>query len=122
MKVGLKETLSLLAAGYKKKDIEAMIAADEENEKETPTALVKEVEEAVKEKEQEPKKEPEPDPKEEVEKYKKQLDEITKKLKDNEEKLKKLQQDNVHSNSAPAAAEAKKAEADALTNLVRSFM
>ena len=31
-KVGLKETLSLLAAGYKKKDIEALAAIDEENE------------------------------------------------------------------------------------------
>ena len=35
-KVGLKETLSLLAAGYKKKDIEALAAIDEENESQAP--------------------------------------------------------------------------------------
>ena len=39
-----------------------------------------------------------------------------------EAKITKLQQDNVHSNSAPAAAEAKKEEQESLTNMVRSFM
>ena len=44
------------------------------------------------------------------------------KLKENEEKIKKLQQDNVHKDAGPAAAEAKANQEKALTDLVRSFM
>ena len=122
MKVGLKETLSLLAAGYKKKDIEAMIAAEEEEnkEKETPAenpAAAAPAPEDKKAPEDADAKEstPEPDPKELLKKMQKELDETR-------EKLKKLQQDNIHQNSAPDAEKAKQAESDALTNLVRSFM
>ena len=43
-KVGLKETLTLLAAGYKKKDIDALAAIDDEQENnkepEAPAASV----------------------------------------------------------------------------------
>ena len=122
MKVGLKETLSLLAAGYKKKDIEAMIAAEEEENKEQETpaespAAAAPAPEDKKAPEDADAKEstPEPDPKELLEKMQKELDETR-------EKLKKLQQDNIHQNSAPDAEKAKQAESDALTNLVRSFM
>ena len=37
-------------------------------------------------------------------------------------KLNKIQQDNVHKDSAPAAEEAAKVQQESLTNLVRSFM
>ena len=122
-KVGLKETLSLLAAGYKKKDIEAMIAAEEEEtKKETPAAPAPADPESAPEDEAAKESTPEPDYKKELEEKQKELEEIKKKLKENEEKLKKLQQDNIHTNSAPDADAARKAEADALTNLVRSFM
>ena len=121
MKVGLKETLSLLAAGYKKKDIEAMIAAEEEEEKkeqETPAenpAAAAPAPKSAPEDADAKESTPEPDPKELLEKMQKELDETR-------EKLKKLQQDNIHQNSAPDAEKAKQAESDALTNLVRSFM
>ena len=125
MKVGLKETLSLLAAGYKKKDIEALIAAEEEDiQKEMPESPSPEDKKApapapVPENES---KGLEPDLKKELETKQKELEEIQKKLKENEDKLKKMQQDNIHRNSAPEADEAKKKEAESLTNLVRSFM
>ena len=122
MKVGLKETLSLLAAGYKKKDIEALIAAEEEENKEQETpaespAAAAPAPEDKKAPEDAAAKEstPEPDPKELLEKMQKELDETR-------EKLKKLQQENIHKNSAPDAEDAKKAEANALSDLVRSFM
>ena len=118
MKVSLKETLSLLAAGYKKKDIEAMIAAEEEEnkEKENPTPADPFPEDKKAPEDADAKDStPEPDPKELLEKMQKELDETR-------EKLKKLQQENIHKNSAPDAEDAKKAEANALSDLVRSFM
>lgn len=121
-KVGLKETLSLLAAGYKKKEIEAMIAAEEENEKETPANAPAPVPESAPEDAAAKESTPEPDLKKELETKQKELEEIQKKLKENEDKLKKIQQDNIHKDSAPEADEAKKKEAESLTNLVRSFM
>ena len=124
MKVGLKETLSLLAAGYKKKDIEALIAAEEDIQKEIPESPSPEDK-----KEQDPAPVPEneskdsgPDLKKELETKQKELEDIQKKLKENEEKLKKIQQDNIHKDSAPEADEARKKEAESLTDLVRSFM
>ena len=118
-KVGLKEILSLLAAGYKKKDIEAMIAAEEEEDQkaaEQSQAQTAAPEDNKAQEDADAKEStPEPD-------YKKLLEEKEKELKDIQEKLSKIQQDNIHENSAPAADEARKAEAETLTNLVRSFM
>ena len=117
-KVGLKEILSLLAAGYKKKDIEAMIAAEEEEEKKEAQAQAQpEAPEDKKAPDDADAKESNPEPD-----YKKLLEEKEKELKESQEKLSKIQQDNIHENSAPAADEARKAEAETLTNLVRSFM
>ena len=118
MKVGLKETLSLLAAGYKKKDIEAMIAAEEEDQKAAePSQAQTEAPEDNKAPDDAGVKESNPEPD-----YKKLLEEKEKELKEIQEKLNKIQQNNIHENSAPAADEARKAEAETLTNLVRSFM
>lgn len=116
-KVGLKETLTLLAAGYKKKDIDALAAIDDENPQEQPDANP--VSEVVKVPDSDPgqaqEKEQEPD-------YKSMYEELLEKNKQSEDKLKKLQQDNINKDSAPAAAEAKQKEAESLTNLVRGFM
>ena len=125
-KVGLKDTLALLAKGYSKKEIDALAAVDDENEKNqvVPSEPPKEPEPApanppaAPAPDQDNKKEPEPKP----EDIKKQMEDLQAKLKESEEKLKKLQQDNVHANSAGAAGDAKQKEQDALTNLVRSFM
>ena len=116
-KVGLKDTLALLAKGYSKKDIDELAAIDEAQEAEqkieepapapsiTPEmqAQMNELLSQIKEKEE-------------------QLAQLTQAKDAAEAKVTKLQQDNVHSNSAPAAAEAKKEEQESLTNMVRSFM
>ena len=116
MKVGLKETLSLLAAGYKKKDIDAMIAADEEESKKEEQPVVPS-EDKVTDPDpgQAQEKDPEPD-------YKKMYEELLEQNKKTEAKVTKLQQDNVHKDSAPASAEAKQKQEEDLQNLFRSFM
>ena len=108
-KVGLKETLSLLAAGYKKKDIEALAAIDDELEQVAEEITAPEAPAPVE------KKEDEPD-------YKAMYEELLRKNQETEAKVTKLQQDNIHTNSAPAAAEAREKEREALTDLVRGFM
>ena len=109
-KVGLKETLSLLAAGYKKKDIEALAAIDEEQDQ----------------KEEQPAPDPEPEKKEEEKEpepdYKTMYEELLKKNQETENKINKIQQNNIHKDSAPDAAKAKEKEAESLANMVRSFM
>lgn len=118
-KVGLKDTLALLAKGYSKKDIDELAAIDEaqeaeqkteepaknENQKITPEmqAQMDELLSQIKEKEE-------------------QLEQLTQEKDAAEAKVTKLQQDNIHENSAPMAEEAKKAQQDSLNNLVRSFM
>ena len=115
-KVGLKETLALLAAGYKKKDIEALAAIDEEIQPEQPAAPASEDKEApVPEDVQAQPKDPEPD-------YKAMYEDLLNKNKEIEAKITKLQQANVHEDSAPAAAAEKQKEAESLNDLVRSFM
>ena len=120
-KVGLKDTLALLAKGYSKKDIDELAAIDEAQEVQ------------AEQKTEEPAKHEKPEITPEMQA---QMDELLSQIKEKEEqlaqltqakdaaeaKVTKLQQDNVHSNSAPAAAEAKKEEQESLTNLVRSFM
>ena len=113
-KVGLKDTLALLAKGYSKKEIDALAAVDEEIEQEAEESAKhekqeKEIPEPVEEKEAEPD-------------YKAMYEELLKKNQETEAKVTKLQQDNIHTNSAPMAAEAREKEQQALTDLVRGFM
>lgn len=112
-KVGLADTLKLLSAGYKKKDIDALAAIDEEIA--AASEEHKEEAPAKHENQEEDKKKEEPD-------YKKLYEELKAAKDETDTKLSKLQQDNVHKNSAPAAEKAKKEEQDALSNMVRSFM
>lgn len=115
-KVGLKETLSLLAAGYKKKDIEALAAIDDElNDNSLSSDTAQETVPAAPEPPKEEDKPEEPD-------YKKMYVELLAKHEKTENTLKQLQQDNVHKDSGPAAAETKEKEQQALTDLVRGFM
>lgn len=116
-KVGLKETLALLAAGYKKKDIEALAAMDEEQEKkqEVPAPIITDSAPAKHEDQEKEEKDPEPD-------YKTMYEELLEKNKKTEATVTKLQQDNIHKDSAPAAAEAKAKENESLQALVRSYM
>lgn len=117
-KVGLKETLTLLAAGYKKKDIDALAAIDDEQDSNKEA-------EAPASNNDAPAPAPAPTPEEDKKidpDTVKQMEELQAKLKESEEKLKKLQQDNINKDSAPAAEEAKKQQAESLNDLVRSFM
>lgn len=109
--VGLKETLTLLAAGYKKKDIDALAAIDEQ-------AAAAPVEEPA----APPVPAPAEDPKEEEPDYKAMYEDLLKQKEEADKKVTALQQENVHTNSAPLAEEARKAQQDSLTSLVRSFM
>lgn len=117
--IGLADTLKLLAAGYKKKDIEALASIDDTPDdagKQDPAPVKNDPAPAQEDpKPEEDEKDPEPD-------YKKMLEEAQAKTKELEEKVKKLQQDNVHQDAGPAAAEAKANQEKALTDLVRSFM
>lgn len=119
-KVGLKDTLALRSMGYSKKEIEALAAIDEENEKaeaekkdsEVPAPVITDSAPAPAAEEN---KEPEID-------YKALYEEQLKKTKEAEEKTKKLQQDNIHKNAAPAAAEIKAKQSESLLSMVRDFM
>lgn len=116
-KVGLKDTLTLLAKGYSKKDIDALAEIDEQNEEqqqETPAPdPVPAPAPAAPVPEEDKKIDPE---------MVKQMEELQAKLKESEEKLKKLQKENINSDSAPNAAEAKQKEHESLVNMVRGFM
>ena len=115
-KVGLKDTLTLLAKGYTKKDIDALAEIDEQNEAaqpEAPAAPI--ITDSVPAPVPEEGKKPDPE-------MLKHMEELQAKLKESEEKLKKLQKENINQDSAPAAAEAKQKEQESLINMVRSFM
>lgn len=114
--IGLAKTLELLAAGYKKKDIEALAALDEQEDKKDPEP------EPDPQPDPEPEQDPEPDYKSKYEQAQKDNQDLQTKLKESEDRLKKLQQENINRDSGPAAAEAKQKETDSLLNMVKSFM
>ncbi len=119
-KVGLKDTLRLMAAGYSKKEIDNLAAIDEENEKEDkkdpepvpPPPVITESQPAPA---PEDKKDPEPD-------YKKLYEDLKKENDKNKADLTKLQQDNVHKDSTPDKEKAAKEQQESLLGLVRGFM
>ena len=116
--IGLADTLKLLAAGYKKKDIEALASIDEIEDPKPADPKPADPAPA----DPKPADSAPADPKPVDSDYKKMLEEAQAKTKELEEKVKKLQQDNVHQDAGSAAAEAKAKEEMALTDLVRSFM
>lgn len=120
-KVGLKDTLTLLAKGYSKKDIDALAAVDEEQEK-NPAAeenIIKvipvETENPESSKHEKQEKTEEPD-------YKAMYEELLAKNKESEAKITKLQKDNIHKDSSEISYEKKKKEEESLQALVRGFM
>lgn len=120
-KVGLKDTLALLAKGYSKKDIDELAAIDEAQEAQAE----QKTEEPAKNEKQEitPEMQAQMDElKSQIKEKEEQLAELTQAKDAAEAKVTKLQQDNIHENSAPMAEEAKKAQQDSLNSLVRSFM
>jgi len=115
-KVGLKDTLRLMAAGYSKKEIDNLAAIDEENEKEDkkdPAPAPEDKKEPAPAPED--KKEPAPD-------YKKLYEDLKKENDKTKADLTKLQQDNVHKDSTPDKEKAAKEQQESLLSLVSSFM
>ena len=116
-KVGLKDTLTLLAKGYSKKEIDALAELDEQSADQAPAT------EDKKEQDQKPEAVPETTPVSDPEPdYKALYEEQLKKAKEAEEKLKKVQKDNINSNSAPDVDAAKEKQSEDLLKLVSSFM
>lgn len=118
-KVGLKDTLALIAKGYSKKEIDALAAIDEEQEAPATDNTPSEAPAPV-----EDKKAPEDAAKESIQEpdYKSMYEELLEKNKQSEAKITKLQQANVHTDSAPASEEAKKKQEEDLQSLFRSYM
>ena len=120
-KVGLKDTLALLAKGYSKKDIDELAAIDEAQEAQAE----QKTEEPAKHEKQEITPEMQAQMDEllsQIKEKEEQLAQLTQEKDAAEAKVTKLQQDNIHENSAPMVEEAKKAQQDSLNSLVRSFM
>lgn len=121
-KVGLKDTLALLAKGYSKKDIDELAAIDDRMEEEKAEHII---EEPAKHEKQEITPEMQAQMDEllsQIKEKEEQLAQLTQEKDAAEAKVTKLQQDNIHENSAPMAEEAKKAEQESLNSLVRSYM
>ena len=121
-KVGLKETLTLLAAGYKKKDIDALAAIDEDIQQEEPDQPAQEDKSApVPNADQEQQQEQEPDYKQMYEDLLKKQEEKDSELKEKDEKIKKIQKDNVNSNSLSDVEKEREASHTSLIDAIKSF-
>ena len=125
-KVGLKDTLALLAKGYSKKEIDALAAVDEESEKDqaddssAPTpdpSDNKQAQDDAADKESNP----EPDYKAMYEDLLKKTEDKDSEIKEKDEKIKKIQKENINSNSLPDIEKQKKESQDSLIDAIRSF-
>ncbi len=128
-KVGLKDTLALLAKGYSKKEIDALAAVDEENDKqEAPApdqkqsgapapAEDKKAQDDAADKESNP----EPDYKQLYEDLKKQQEAKDKEIKEKDETIKKIQKSNINENNLPEIEKARLDNENSLINALRSF-
>ena len=117
MKVGLKETLTLISKGYTKKEIEALAdidAADEQEAKEEASA------EETKEETSEPETE-EVDYKKLYEELKQKNDNDQAELKKKDETIKKIQKENVNENNLPDYEQNKEYSIKSLKEALRSF-
>lgn len=121
-KVGLKETLALLAAGYKKKDIEALAAIDEDSQQEQNVDPAPEIKkDPDPEIEQAQSKDPDPDYKQLYEDLLKQSQDKDEHIKAQDEKIKKIQKDNVNENVLPDMNKAREEAEISLIEAIRSF-
>lgn len=114
-KVGLKDTLALLAKGYSKKEIDALAAIDEEQEKKDPEPEEKkDPEPEKKDPEVEEKKDPEPD-------YKKMYEDLLKENQEKDAQIKEIQKENVNENSLPDLEKQYEEETNSLNEAFKSF-
>lgn len=125
-KVGLKDTLTLLAKGYTKKDIDALAAIDEEQEAPAPDKKVPEAPAPAEDKKAQDdaadkESNPEPDYKQLYEDLKKQQEAKDKELKEKDETIKKIQKTNINENNLPEIEKARLENENSLINALRSF-
>ena len=118
-KVGLKDTLTLLAKGYSKKDIDALAEIDVQNE-------------ADKNEDPAPDPAPDPDPDDNDDSdntdYKKLYEDLLKKNekandenKKKDDLIKKIQKNNTNNNILPDIEKKKEADINSLKDALRSF-
>lgn len=118
-KVGLKDTLALLAKGYSKKEIDALAAIDEENQQEeqaAPAEDKKAQDDAAAEESN-----PEPDYKTMYEELLKEKEAKVKEIEDKDNQIKEIQKDNIHEDSLPEIEKAYEEEQASLIDAIRSF-
>lgn len=118
-KVGLKDTLALLAKGYSKKEIDALAAIDDESEQEVqaaPAEDTKAQDDAAAEESN-----PEPDYKTLYEELLKEKEAKDQEIKDKDEQIKEIQKDNIHEDNLPEIEKSYQEEHDSLVDAIRSF-
>lgn len=117
-KVGLKDTLTLLAKGYTKKDIDALAAIDDEHNKDPQPDPEPDPQPDP---EPDPQPEPEPDYKQLYEDLKKQQEAKDKEIKEKDETIKKIQKSNINENNLPEIEKARLDNENSLIDALRSF-
>lgn len=111
---GFFETLTLLKAGYSKKEIDAMVKQDQEQPKEPEPK-------EEKPKEPEPKEEKPKEPEEKID-YEKLYNDTQKELDELKKNLSDLQDENIHRNLEPDLQKKIEEQNESLKNVFRSFM
>lgn len=109
MKIGLKDTLTLLSKGYTKKDIqelEALDTVEESKESEEPEKVEAPAEDIKKD---------EPD-------YKTLYEDLLKESTADKKTIENLQKENTRQDMGPDVEKVKEADASDLLNTIRSFM
>lgn len=118
-KVGLKDTLALIAKGYSKKEIDALAAIDEENvqeEQALPEDNKKAQDDAAVEESN-----PEPDYKTMYEELLKEKEAKDKEIQDKDDQIKEIQKDNIHEDNLPELEKSYEEEEASLIDAIRSF-
>ena len=117
-KVGLKDTLVLIAKGYSKKEIDALAAIDEENPQEEqalPEDNKAQDDASAKE------SNPEPDYKTMYEELLKEKEAKEKEIQDKDDQIKEIQKDNIHEDNLPEIEKSIEEEEASLIDAIRSF-
>ena len=115
-KVGLKDTLALLAKGYTKKEIDALAAIDEEQEAPAPVEDKKAQDDAAAEESN-----PEPDYKSMYEELLKEKEAKEKEIEEKDNQIKEIQKDNIHEDNLPDYEQNIEEEQASLIDAIRSF-
>lgn len=122
-KVGLKDTLTLLAKGYSKKEIDALAELDEQTADQAPASEDKKEQDRKSEvvPESTPDSDPEPDYKTMYEDLLKEKEAKEKEIKDKDEQIKEIQKDNIHEDNLPEIEKTYEEEEASLIDAIRSF-